>query len=45
MKNEPLLYTVFDYNMIDMNLLQTKSKCCKKFKKKAKGYCENCPKL
>ena len=38
-------YTVFDYASIDMDTPKKKLKCCKKYKKKGKFNCENCPKL
>jgi len=40
-----LLYTVFDYSYIDIDIAQKKTKCCKKYKKKGKFNCGNCPKL
>ena len=40
-----LPYTVFDYSCIDMDTANKKTKCCKKYKKKGKFNCENCPKL
>jgi len=40
-----LLYTVFDYDCIDMDTAKKKTKCCKKYKKKGKFNCGNCPKL
>lgn len=40
-----LFYTVFDYNNIDMDTAKRKTKCCKKYKKKGKFNCGNCPKL
>ncbi len=38
-------YHVFDYNMIDFNSCSKKSKCCKRYKKKGKRNCSDCPKL
>jgi len=38
-------YTVFDYDSIAMDTAKKKTKCCKKFKKKGKFNCDNCPKL
>ena len=38
-------YYVFDYNMIDFNSCSKKSKCCKRYKKKGKINCSDCPKL
>ncbi len=38
-------YEVFDYSMIDFNACSKKSKCCKRFKKKGKSNCSNCPRL
>jgi len=42
---QPLYYTVFDYNSICMDPTEKKQKCCKKFKKKGKSNCSNCPRL
>jgi hypothetical protein len=38
-------YTVFDYGSIDMDTAKKKTKCCKKYKKKGRFNCENCPKV
>ena len=38
-------YLVFDYNMIHFESGSKKTKCCKRFKKKGKQNCSNCPKL
>jgi len=38
-------YTVFDYGCIGMDTAKKKTKCCKKYKKKGRFNCENCPKL
>lgn len=37
-------YFVFDYNMIDFSVCSKKSKCCKRYKKKDKSNCSDCPK-
>ena len=38
-------YLVFDYNMINYQSGLKKSKCCKRYKKKGKHNCSDCPKL
>jgi ferric iron reductase protein FhuF len=40
----PKFYTVFDYNSIPTDIFK-KTKCCKKYKKKGKFNCHDCPKL
>ena len=40
----PKFYMVFDYNSISKEFFK-KTKCCKKYKKKGKFNCDNCPKL
>ena len=37
-------YFVFDYNMIEFSSC-CKKKCCKRYKKKGKSNCSDCPKL
>jgi len=44
-QNNPSFYTVFDYESIPMDFFEKKVKCCKKFKKKGKINCDNCPKI
>jgi ferric iron reductase protein FhuF len=38
-------YLVFDYDMIPFDQGLKKLKCCKRYKKKGKHNCENCPKI
>lgn len=38
-------YQVFNYDMVDFSACSRKSKCCKRYKKKGKQNCSNCPKL
>ena len=43
--NTPVHYTVFDYNFDCLDNAGKKNKCCKKYKKKGKFNCNNCPRL
>ncbi len=38
-------YHVFDYNMINFSSCSKKSKCCKRYKKRGKSNCSDCPRL
>jgi len=38
-------YLVFDYESIQFEQGKKKTKCCKRFKKKGKRNCADCPKL
>lgn len=38
-------YLVFDYDMINFEADPKKSKCCKRYKKKGKHNCSDCPKM
>lgn len=41
----PSYYEVFDYNMINFENHRKDSKCCKRYKKKGKHNCSDCPRL
>lgn len=38
-------YSIFDYDTLTIDSPKKKTKCCKKYKKKGKFNCSNCPKL
>lgn len=41
----PNYYEVFDYDMINFESHRKETKCCKRYKKKGKSNCSDCPRL